>query len=59
MGVSQKVTGLLEKHVYCKHTETKLTVLFNVKPLDLNAPVPAFHTFFLIPSEKKFLWLHL
>jgi hypothetical protein len=55
--VSQKVKKKKtsqKKHVYCKYTETKLTSLFNVIPLDFNASVPAFHTFFnLIPSEKK------
>jgi len=38
------------KHTYCTHTETKLTLLFNVIPLNFNAPVPEFH---FLPSEKK------
>jgi hypothetical protein len=34
--------------------KTKPKLLFNVIPLDFNAPVPAFHKFFfLVPSEKK------
>jgi hypothetical protein len=48
-----------EKHIYFKYTETKLISLFNTIPLDFNAPVPAFHKFFLIPSKKKFFWLRL
>jgi hypothetical protein len=39
--------------MYCKYTETKLILLFNVIPLDFNAPVPGFHKFFLIPSENS------
>jgi hypothetical protein len=31
---------------FCKYTETKLISLFDVIPLDFNAPVPAFHNFF-------------
>jgi hypothetical protein len=51
--VSQKVKGLSKKPIYCKHTETKLILLFNVIPLNFNAPFQHF-TSFLIPSEKKF-----
>jgi hypothetical protein len=40
-----KSKGLLRNN-YCKYTETKLMLLFNVISLDLNAPVPAFHMFF-------------
>jgi hypothetical protein len=50
---------VLTNHIYFKYTQTKLISLFNVIPLDFNAPVPAFHTFFLIPSEKKTFWLRL
>jgi hypothetical protein len=57
--VSHKVKGLLKKYIYFKYTETKLILLFNVIPLDFSAPVPVFHNFFLIPSEKKFFWLRL
>jgi hypothetical protein len=32
----------------------EVVLLFNVIPLDFNAPVPAFHSV-LIPSEEKFL----
>jgi len=41
-----------KKYIHCKYTEIKLIALFNVIPLDFNAPVPAFYKF-LIPSEKK------
>jgi hypothetical protein len=52
--VNQKAKGLFrKKHIYFKYTDTKLTLLFNVIPLDFNALVPAFHKF-LIPSEKSF-----
>jgi hypothetical protein len=52
--ISQKVTGLFRKrHIYCKYTETKLILIFNVNPIDFNASVPAFHKFLLIPSERK------
>jgi hypothetical protein len=57
--VSQKVTGLLKKHIYCKYTETNLILLFNVIPLDFNAPVPAFHIFFKFLQKKKFLIVSL
>jgi hypothetical protein len=57
--VSQKVKGffILKKHIYCKYTERKLILLFNVipPPPDFSAPVLAFH----IPSEKKDFWLCL
>jgi hypothetical protein len=32
------------KDMYCKYTETKLVILFNVNPLEFNAPVPALQT---------------
>jgi hypothetical protein len=56
--VSPKVKGLFKqkKHIYCKHTETKLILLFNAIPLDFNVPVPAILKF-LIPSEEKVFWL--
>jgi hypothetical protein len=44
--VSQKVKGLQRKHIYYKYTETKLILLFNVIPLEFNAPVSVFHKFF-------------
>jgi hypothetical protein len=44
--VSQKAKGLLKKSHLFKNTETKLISLFNVIPLDFNAPVPAFHKVF-------------
>jgi hypothetical protein len=53
-----KVKGLLKKYVYFKYTEMKLILLFNVIPLDFNAPVTALQNF-LIPSERKFFWLRL
>jgi hypothetical protein len=54
--VRQEAKGLLnKKHIYCRYTETKLISLFNVIPLDFNSPVPEFHKFFLIPSEKRLL----
>jgi hypothetical protein len=57
--VSQKVKGLLKKkHIYCKCTETKLILLFNVIPLDFKAPVPVFHKFFN-SVRKKVFWLRL
>jgi hypothetical protein len=37
----------------------KLILLFNVIPIDFNAPVPAFHTLFLIPPEKSSLVVSL
>jgi len=48
--VSQKVKGLLQKHIYCKYTDTKLMLLFNIIPVDSNAPVPTCHKFF-IPAK--------
>jgi hypothetical protein len=65
MRVSQKVEGLFKKkkkkHIYCKYTETKLILLFNVNPLYFNTPVPVFHEFFnsirksfLVASLTKF-----
>jgi hypothetical protein len=33
----------------------KLILLFNVIPLDFNAPVPAFHNFFQFRQKKSFL----
>jgi hypothetical protein len=53
--ISQKVKGLLKKHIYCKYTETKLILLFNVIPLDFKAPVPARHKF-LNYARTKFFW---
>jgi hypothetical protein len=41
-----KSNGTPKKHTDCKYTETKLILLFNVIPLNYNAPVPAFHKFF-------------
>jgi hypothetical protein len=40
--------------VYFKYTETKLILLFNVIPLDLNAAVPAFRKFFNSVRKKFF-----
>jgi hypothetical protein len=54
--LSQKVQGLFKKHIYCKYTETKLILLFNITTLDFNAPVPAFQNF-LILLEEVFLRL--
>jgi hypothetical protein len=57
--ISQKVKGLFKKqHIYCKYTETRLTLLFNVIPIDFKPLIPAFHRF-LIPSEKKVLIMSL
>jgi hypothetical protein len=58
MRVSQKVKGLLKKkHVYCKYTETKLILLFNLIPFDfIAAPVPAFHEFFNCDRKKSFFF---
>jgi hypothetical protein len=53
-GVSQKVKGLLKK-AHLLYTEMKLVLLFNVIPLDFNAPVPAFHNFSNSVREKFFL----
>jgi hypothetical protein len=58
MKVSQKVKGLLKKHIYCKYTETKSILLFSLIPLDFNSLVPVFHKF-LITSEKIFLVVSL
>jgi hypothetical protein len=35
-----------KKYIYCKYTDTKVILLFNVIPLDFNAPVSLFHIFF-------------
>jgi hypothetical protein len=52
--ISQKVKALFKtKHIYCKYTEIKIILLFNVIPFDFNAPVSAFHNI-LILSGKKF-----
>jgi hypothetical protein len=49
-----------KRHIYFKYTETKLILLFNVIPLDFNAPVPAFHMFFFFNFvRKEVVWLHL
>jgi len=42
-----------KKHMCCKHTETKLVLLFIIIPFDFNIPIPAFQEF-LILSGKKF-----
>jgi hypothetical protein len=34
-------------------TRARLISLFNVIPVDFNAPVPVLHKFFLIPLGKK------
>jgi hypothetical protein len=54
--VRQKGKGLFKRSTsfFCKYTGTKLILLFNVIPLDFNAPVPEFQKF-LIPSEKSLL----
>jgi hypothetical protein len=44
----------LKKDIYSKYTKTKLRLLFNVIPLDFNAPVPAFHGFLNSVRKKKF-----
>jgi hypothetical protein len=42
------------EHIHYEHTEKKLILLFNVIPLDFNAPVfQRFTSFFLIRSGKK------
>jgi hypothetical protein len=53
---SQKVETffLKKRHIYYKYTKTKLILLFNIIPLDFNAPVPAFHEFFNSVRKKKF-----
>jgi hypothetical protein len=44
--VKSKSKGtFLTKHIYCKYTETKVILLFNVISIDFNAPVPEFHSF--------------
>jgi hypothetical protein len=44
-----------KKHIYCEYTEMKLISLFNVIPLDFNAPVPALHKFFNSVRKESFL----
>jgi hypothetical protein len=56
-GKSKIIGTFQKKHIYCKYTETKLILLFNVIPLDFNAPVPMFDNFFNFAREKN--WLHL
>jgi hypothetical protein len=47
INVKSKSRGTFQKdHIYFKYVETKLKSLFNVIPLDFNAPVPAHHKFF-------------
>jgi hypothetical protein len=50
--VSQEIKEL-KKNIYCKYTEMNLMLLFNVIPLDFNAPVPAFQKFFFNSVRKR------
>jgi hypothetical protein len=51
--MSKSKGTLKKKDFYCKDTETKLISLFNVIPLDFNAPVPPFHKLLNSVRKKK------
>jgi hypothetical protein len=53
-GKSKSKGTLKKKHIYCKYTEMKLILLFNIISLNFSAPVSAFHKFFN-SIRKKFL----
>jgi hypothetical protein len=57
--VSQKVMGLFKKSTFIVNIQkqTNITLLFNVIPLDFNAPVPAYHKYFnSVRKKKRFFW---
>jgi hypothetical protein len=55
-GKSKSKGAFQRKYIYFKYTETKLTSLFNVIPLDFNAPVPEFYSFFFQPEKSLLLF---
>jgi hypothetical protein len=56
-GKSKSKGTFQKKHIYCKYTETKLILRFNIILLDLNTPVPAFHRFFNSVRKKVSFFL--